>query len=99
DGKAARTQHTQGCVAVTGYEPEEFTKEAMLWIKMVVAEDRPAVEAQAKAALEGHTPPPLEHRIIRKDGELRWIRNTVVVRRDAAGNIAFYDGIISDITA
>ncbi len=99
DGHAVRTEHTGGCLAVTGYTPEEFKGESMLWIRMVVPEDRPAVEAQANAALQGSTPPPLEHRIIRKDGELRWIRNTVVVRRDRAGNVAFYDGIISDITA
>jgi len=98
DATAFRTQHTGGCTAVTGYTPQEFAKETLLWIKMVVPEDRPAVEAQARAALEGGSPPPLEHRIIRKDGELRWIRNTVVVRRDAAGTVVFYDGIISDIT-
>jgi PAS domain S-box-containing protein len=98
DGKAFRTEHTGGCTAVTGYTPEEFSKETLLWIKMVVPDDRAAVEAQARAALEGQSPPPLEHRIIRKDGELRWIRNTVVVRRDTTGRVAFYDGIISDIT-
>lgn len=98
DGQAFRTEHTGGCTAVTGYTPEEFARETLLWIKMVVPEDRPAVEAQARAALDGQNPPPLEHRIIRKDGELRWIRNTVVIRRDGTGRVAFYDGIISDIT-
>lgn len=97
-GQAFRTEHTGGCTAVTGYTPEEFARETLLWIKMVVPEDRAAVEAQAHAALEGQSPPPLEHRIIRKDGQLRWIRNTVVIRRDADGRVAFYDGIISDIT-
>lgn len=99
NGRAVRTEHTGGCLAVTGYTPEDFQREALLWIRMVVPEDRPAVEAQANAALQGRTPPPLEHRIVRKDGEVRWIRNTIVVRRDAAGNVAYYDGIISDITA
>lgn len=98
DGRAVRTEHTAGCLAVTGYSPEEFKRESLLWIRMVVPEDRPAVEAQAAAALEGRSPPPLEHRIVRKDGELRWIRNTLVIRRDPAGQIAFYEGIISDIT-
>jgi len=99
EGRAFRTVHTGGCTAVTGYTPEEFSSETLLWIRMVVPEDRSAVEAQARAALEGGNPPPLEHRIHRKDGELRWIRNTIVIRRDTSGHIAFYDGIISDITA
>lgn len=98
DGRAHRTEHTGGCTAVTGYTPEEFARESLLWIKMVVPEDRAAVEAHARAALDGIDPQPLEHRIIRKDGQLRWIRNTTVIRRSADGRVAFYDGIISDIT-
>ncbi|BET65843.1 hypothetical protein ASA1KI_07610 [Opitutales bacterium ASA1] len=98
DGHADGTQHTEGCETVTGYSPAEFAADPLLWIKMVVPEDRAAVEAQAMAALAGHTPPPLEHRIRRKNGELRWIRNTIVVRRDGEGRVANYDGIISDIT-
>lgn len=99
DGKAIRTHHTAGCATVTGYTPEEFLADPMLWIRMVVPEDRAAVSTQAAAALGGRSPPPIEHRIIRKDGQLRWIRNTVVIRRDAAAKVVFYDGIISDITA
>jgi phosphoserine phosphatase RsbU/P len=98
DGHAVSTQHAPGCAAVTGYTPEDFAGDPMLWIKMVVPEDRPAVEAQATAAITGQTPPPLEHRIITKSGEQRWIRNTVVVRRDDRGQVAFYDGIITDVT-
>ena len=98
EGRAYRTEHTGGCTAVTGYTPEEFAGETLLWIKMVVPEDRPAVESQAREALEGRAPPPLEHRIVRKDGAVRWIRNTIVIRRGGDGKVAYYDGIISDIT-
>lgn len=99
DARAVRTEHTHGCMTVTGYSAAEFSADPLLWIKMVVPEDRNAVEAQARAALEGRTPPPLEHRINRKDGAVRWIRNTIVIRRDPDGRVAYYDGIISDITA
>jgi len=99
NGKAVQTQHTEGCETVTGYTSDEFASDPHLWIRMVVPDDRPAVEAQANAALSGRKPPPLEHRIVRKNGELRWIRNTLVVRFDDAGKVAHYDGIISDITA
>jgi len=99
DGRAANTVHTAGCAAVTGYAPGEFEADPLLWIKMVEPEERPAVEAQAESALRGEDPAPLEHRIVRKDGTTRWIRNTIVIRRDQGGAVAFYDGIISDITA
>src|SRR5207237_6849433 len=40
----------------------------------------------------------IEHRLIRKDGEIRWVRNRHVPRRDPAGRIVSYDGLMSDIT-
>lgn len=98
DGVAVHTEHTGGIERVTGYTAEEFSKDQMLWIKMVPDSDREAVEEQAKLALEGNDPPVLEHRIRRKDGKLRWIRNTIVIRRDSRERVVFYDGIISDIT-
>ena len=98
DGQAVETTHTPSCLAVTGYTIEEFRQHPHLWLTMVPDEDRPAVIAHAQAALEGRNPAPLEHRIVRKDGQVRWIRDRVVTRRDGAGRVAFYDGILTDIT-
>ena len=36
DGKAVGTRHGEGCVAVTGYAPEEFNARKDLWISMVL---------------------------------------------------------------
>ncbi len=98
DGQAVETTHTPSCLAVTGYTIDEFRQNPHLWLTMVPEQDRPAVIAHAKAALEGINPAPLEHRIIRKDGNVRWIRDRVVTRRDATGRVAYYDGILTDIT-
>jgi two-component sensor histidine kinase len=48
--------------------------------------------------LAGRTVDAIEHRIRRKDGQLRWIRNTPVLHRGSDGDITSYDGIIVDIT-
>ncbi len=98
DGQAVATTHTPSCLAVTGYSMEEFLQNPNLWIAMVPEEDRAAVLEHAQAALEGRNPTQLEHRIIRKDGQVRWIRDRVVIRRDEAGRVAFYDGILTDVT-
>ena len=98
DGQAVTTSHTPSCLAVTGYAMEEFIQDPNLWLTMVPEEDRPAVLEHARAALEGRSLTPLEHRILRKDGQIRWIRDRVVVRRDHAGRVVFYDGILTDIT-
>ncbi|HEY5551079.1 MAG TPA: PAS domain S-box protein, partial [Opitutaceae bacterium] len=98
DGKAVATTHTPACLAVTGYTEKEMATIPDLWFRMVLEEDRPAVLEHSDAALQGHALPPLEHRIVRKDGQVRWIRDTIVVRRDEHGTVTHYDGIIADIT-
>jgi signal transduction histidine kinase len=40
----------------------------------------------------------LEHRIIHRDGSIRWVRNKIVVTKDGGGYPITYDGLINDIT-
>jgi signal transduction histidine kinase len=42
--------------------------------------------------------PPLEHRILRKDGAVRWVCDTTILLKDASGQLLSYDGVIKDIT-
>ena len=98
NGRATATSHGPGCVAVTGYKAEEFETDPHLWIQMVYEEDRKSVMEQAENALSGRAVPPLEHRIIHKDGKLRWVKNTVVPHYDEHGPLISYDGLVKDIT-
>jgi PAS domain S-box-containing protein len=97
-GRPAATTHGPGCEAVTGYTSREFEADPFLWYQMIYSEDKPAVMAQAEGILRGETPPPLEHRIVHKNGRIRWIKNTTVPRKDDQGWLISYDGLISDIT-
>jgi two-component system, cell cycle sensor histidine kinase and response regulator CckA len=97
-GQAVATLHGPGCEAVTGYTAEEFAAEPMLWLRMVCREDQERVLTQVQRIFEGNTPPALEHRIQHKKGSIRWIRNTAVPRRGMEGQLAGYDGVVSDIT-
>lgn len=99
DGSSvAATKHGPGCQAVTGYSVEEFEHNRYLWSMMIVPEDRSLVEERIRAVLENKASAPVEHRIIRKDGALRWVRNTLVPRYNTAGGLISYDGLIQDIT-
>jgi PAS domain S-box-containing protein len=98
NGRSVATTHGPGCEALTGYTPADFESSPQLWLAMVPVEDRPSVLAQIGRLLQGEMPPPIEHRLIRKDGQLRWIRNTSVPRRNEQGVLVAYDGLISDIT-
>ncbi len=98
DGNAVHTVHTPVCETVTGYTAEEFNKDPFLWFNMVVKEDQERVRDHASRILEGEDVGPLEHRIRRKDGSVRWVSNTPVLHRDPSDALISYDGVIRDIT-
>ena len=98
EGRPVATHHGPGCLAVTGFAPEEYQHNPFLWFEMVVAEDRPEVLRQSSQVLETGSAPPVEHRLQRKDGTIRWVRSSVAARRDEAGRLAGYDGLVKDIT-
>lgn len=96
--RVVSTQHGLGCFAVTGYSPEEFEANQHLWHWIIFPEDRDAVINSLIQASKDGAAFQIEHRLIRKDGKIRWVRNKQVPRRDAAGRIISYDGLMSDIT-
>ena len=98
NGVAVDTFHGPGCVAVTGYTSEDYNKDPDLWYRMVHRKDRKKVLLQASYALEGKEVPPVIHRIIHRDGSVRWVKNTIVVTKDEFGYTLSYDGLINDIT-
>lgn len=98
NGRPVATSHGPGCVAVTGYTSDEYSANPSLWYLMIHEEDRQAVMEQADAVLSRKSAYPLEHRIIHKDGRMRWIKNTPVPRIDQQGHLIAYDGLASDIT-
>ncbi len=98
DNRPVTTLHNLGCAAVTGYMPEEYAADPNLWQRMVYEQDRIAVMEQAARVMSGEVAPPLEHRIIHRDGSIRWVRNTPVPHHDTHGHLIAYDGLIADIT-
>ena len=98
NGVATSTIHGQGCEAVTGYTPEDYAADPHLWYRMIHPSDRDAVVARAHQVLTGEQVPPLEHRLIHKDGSVRWVKHTAVGQKDALGRLLSYDGLVSDIT-
>ncbi|HNX68892.1 MAG TPA: PAS domain S-box protein [Candidatus Omnitrophota bacterium] len=98
DGKIVGTVHQPTCLGVTGYTAKEFWENPNLWIEIVHEEDRQMVIDFSEAIQAGKKTSAIEHRIRRKDGGIRWIRNTPVPHYDDMGRLVSYDGIVSDIT-
>ncbi len=98
NGQPVKTFHNPASVAVTGYSPGDFAADPCLWLMMVVEEDRATVQEQVALVHQGRDVKEIEYRIIRKDGELRWVSNTFVLNRDPQGRLLSYDGIVKDIS-
>jgi PAS domain S-box-containing protein len=98
EGQAVSTWYGTGCLPVTGYNPEDYESDPHLWYSMIYPEDRIMVERWGKEILAGHEIPPIEHRLVRRDGSVVWVRNTIVPCNDEGGRLIRYDGLVEDIT-
>ncbi|KAA3658695.1 MAG: PAS domain S-box protein [Calditrichaeota bacterium] len=98
NGAPVETYHGPGCSTITGYSSQDFLNDKDLWYRMVHVDDRDTVEEQARKALHGEAVPSLEHRIIHRNGTIRWVKNYIVIDKNKQGQTISYDGIIRDIT-
>ncbi len=98
EGVPRSTAHSMGCLAVTGYTPENYASDPYLWITMVHPDDRELVRRHAASTLAESQNSPIEHRILHRDGSVRWVRHKIVAHHDAQGRLVRYDGLIEDIT-
>jgi two-component system, cell cycle sensor histidine kinase and response regulator CckA len=92
------TVHSPGCMAVTGFSPEEYIADPDLWLKMVHEDDRPLLLEMSRRILNEKFSISFEYRINHKEGSVRWVNNTLVPHRNAGAQLLSYDGIVVDIT-
>ena len=98
NGVSVATEHTPGCLAATGYAAEEYAADPFLWINMVHPDDQDRVRQHVASVLQQQKVRPIEHRIVRKDGAVRWVRVTIIPHFDETGALVRYDGLVEDIT-
>ena len=98
NGIPVETTHSETCLDVTGYTRQDFIDNPYLWILMVVAEDHYLVKQQAEQILTMHYPLPIKHRIIHKNGSIRWIESSIIPNHDPEGKLTSYYGLIRNIT-
>lgn len=98
DGIAVSTTHSPGCLAVTGFSSEEYASEPDLWYRMMHQDDRKSLLDATQRIIQCKSIETLEHRIIRKDGSIRWVQTTLVPTVGPEGELQSYDGVLTDIT-
>ncbi len=92
---------TENVEALFGYSAEEFTSEVVSYsgtvhpddIKRVTKEVADYSQDQGKLTFN-HQP----YRIITKDGKIKWVNDSTLIRRNAKGEITHYQGILHNIT-
>ena len=85
--------------AILGYTDDEIPNDIEVWVKYVHPEDSKAVMEAAQACLDGKTAEyTYEHRMLHKDGSVRWILVRGKAIRDESGNAIRLLGTDADIT-
>ena len=85
--------------AILGYTDDEIPNDIATWVNYVHPEDSKPVMDAAQACLDGKTSEYIfEHRMLHKDGSIRWIMVRGKAIRDEGGNAIRLIGTDADIT-
>lgn len=85
--------------ALLGYAEHEIPNDIEAWLGYVHPDDRVSVREKGRAHIEGISPEYcLEHRMLHKDGSVRWFMVRGAVIRAADGTPQRFVGIDTDIT-
>ena len=92
------TYHSPQCSMITGYSPEDYSRDPNLWINMVHEEDRSKVALFFNDLKNHGKTKKIEHRIVHKKGHTVWVLNQCTVTLDQGGDVERADGLVLDIT-
>ena len=88
---------SQNCSALTGYTVEEMKEDPNLWDSIVYPEDVGLMQENRASVMNGGSFSG-EFRIVRKDGEIRWVHDRGIALTDEGGAFLRLDGSVLDIT-
>jgi PAS domain S-box-containing protein len=82
-----------------GYSADDLTRSGISYADIVHPEDWPKVVQVASAFARGHLiESARNYRILTKSGEICWVEDRIVARRDCLGNLTHFQGMVIDIT-
>jgi PAS domain S-box-containing protein len=82
---------------IYGRTASAFYADPELFLNIVHPEDRPRVAQMLPEMIEKGTVT-IQYRVVRPDGEVRWLEDTAAIVRDAGGRPVRFNGVASDIT-
>lgn len=85
------------CRKILGVGPSS-PLDATSFQQLVHPEDRVVRQAALDAAVSAHERYDVEYRIVRPDGEIRWVASRALAEPDVAGKITHIRGVMADIS-
>lgn len=82
---------------IYGRPVSDFFDNPHLWLEVIHPEDYPRIRETSRSLVE-QGGIDVEYRILRPDGEVRWLRDRSHIIYDTNGNATRIDGIVYDIT-
>ncbi|TCJ18031.1 diguanylate cyclase [Parasulfuritortus cantonensis] len=90
------SEHVQD---ICGLPAADFMAGRHHFADLVHADDRAKIEREIDACLTSGQPYVLEYRIVRDNGQVRWLLDHGRAHYDLAGKVNWLDGVVLDITA
>jgi diguanylate cyclase (GGDEF)-like protein/PAS domain S-box-containing protein len=83
---------------IIGYSPDEWLADPGLWAKLIHPDDRERALAQeTRRTLGNRNPPPIDYRMVTREGKTIWILDEAVLEPDEQG-VPVWHGVLYDIT-
>lgn len=89
---------SNGFEALTGYPVEDFLSGERDFDALPIPEDRERVAEVVEEGLRSGKPFRLDYRIRRKDGEIRWVRESGLLVHGPNDGQKFFEGVLLDVT-
>lgn len=86
---------------VFGYRPEEFATKKMTFARLIHPDDRHAFQVKIREGKRNPRRQILVHppfRFLSRNGDVKWVTAYTTIKRDPAGDILYFQGIVEDIT-
>ena len=98
DTKTGEIRWSEEAFRIHGFDPGEVSPTFERLMGMVHPEDRALLRGTVDDALEGRREYDLEHRIVRPDGDVRWVHRQAEVVRGESGETSKMVGTVHDVT-
>lgn len=83
---------------ILGFSPEQWMSDPGIWLRQLHPDDRErALDQENERVLGDRDPPPIDYRLLSRDGREVWILDEAVLEPDESG-VPVWHGVLYDIT-